>query len=54
MSLIYELVGRLVVNAIRWRYGRQIRNAAAAGVLLAVLGVGAYLATRDEDEDDAA
>jgi hypothetical protein len=51
MSLIYELVGRLVVNAIRWRYGRQIRNAAAAGVVLAALGVGAYLASREEETE---
>ena len=53
MGLIYELIGRLVVNAIRWRYGRQIRNAAVAGAALAVLGVGAYLARREDDEPAA-
>jgi hypothetical protein len=51
MGAIYELVGRLVVNAIKARYGRQIRKAAAAGVVLTALGVGAYLATRDGDEE---
>jgi hypothetical protein len=49
--VIYELIGRMVVGFIRWRYGREIRIAAGAGVALTVLGVGAYLASRgDEDE----
>jgi hypothetical protein len=50
MSVIYELIGRLVVGALKWRYGRQVRNAAAAGAVLAAVGLAAYLATRDEDE----
>ena len=35
------------------RYGREIRIAAGAAAALAVLGVGAYLATREGDEDEA-
>ena len=30
--MIYELIGRLVVGFVRWRYGREIRIAAGAGV----------------------
>ncbi|HEY6638251.1 MAG TPA: hypothetical protein VIZ61_11265 [Solirubrobacterales bacterium] len=52
--MIYELIGRLVVQALKLRYGREIRIAAGAGVVLAVLGVGAYLATRGQDEEEAA
>jgi hypothetical protein len=49
--VIYELIGRMVVGFIRWRYGREIRIAAGTGLLLTALGVGAYLASRgDEDE----
>ena len=51
MSLIYELVGRLVIGALRWRYGRQLRMAAGAGAVLAGVGIAAYLATRDEETD---
>jgi hypothetical protein len=51
MSVLYELVGRFVVAAVKARFGREIRIAAAAGVALAALGVGAYLATRDGDGD---
>jgi hypothetical protein len=51
--VIYELIGRMVVGFVRWRYGREIRIAAGAGVALTVLGVGAYLASRG-DEDEAA
>jgi len=50
--VIYELIGRMVVGFIRWRYGREIRIAAGAGLVLTALGVGAYLATRDTTEDD--
>jgi hypothetical protein len=51
LSVIYELIGRLVVEFVRRRYRSQIRAAAAAGAALAVIGVGAYLAaSRDEDE----
>jgi hypothetical protein len=51
--VIYELIGRMVVGFVRWRYGREIRIAAGAGVALTLLGVGAYLASRG-DEDEAA
>ena len=50
-ELIYELIGRMVVGFIRWRYGRELRIAAGAGVALTVLGVGAYLASRGEDSE---
>ena len=52
--MIYELIGRLVVEALKLRYGREIRIAAGAGVALAVLGIGAYLATRGERKEEAA
>ena len=48
--MIYQLIGRIVVEAIRMRYGREIRIAAGAGLALA-LGVGAYLASRGGDEE---
>jgi hypothetical protein len=48
--VIYELIGRMVVGFIRWRYGRELRIAAGAGLVLTALGVGAYLASRDGDE----
>jgi hypothetical protein len=48
--VIYELIGRLVVRTL-WRfYGREIRVAAGAGLVLTALGVGAYLASRSDDE----
>jgi hypothetical protein len=50
MSVIYELIGRLFVAHLRRRYGREIRMAAGAGAVLAAVGIAAYLATR-EDED---
>lgn len=51
MSGFYELVGRVVVGLIRWRYGDQIRNAALAGLTIGVLAaLGAYLAGRDGEE----
>jgi hypothetical protein len=52
--VIYELIGRLVVEALKLRYGREIRIAAGAGLALAALGIGAYLATREDEEEEAA
>jgi hypothetical protein len=51
VNSIYELIGRVVVQALKLRYGREIRIAAGAGLALAALGIGAYLATREGDED---
>ena len=51
--MIYKLIGRLVVQALKLRYSREIRIAAGAGVALAALGIGAYLATREDDEEQA-
>ena len=52
MSIVYELIGRIVVALIRWRYGEQIRNAAIAGAGLAAVAAVAYVATRDSDSED--
>ncbi|HEY6670897.1 MAG TPA: hypothetical protein VIZ91_00200 [Solirubrobacterales bacterium] len=51
MSWIYEWIGRIVVQAIKLRYGREVRIAAGAGLALAALGIGAYLATREGDQE---
>jgi hypothetical protein len=51
--VIYEWIGRLVVQALKLRYGREIRIAAGAGAALAVLGIGAYIAARDNGDDEA-
>jgi hypothetical protein len=51
--MIYELIGRMVVGFIRWRYGREIRIAAGAGLVLTALGIGAYLASRNGEEESA-
>jgi hypothetical protein len=50
--VIYELIGRMVVQALKLRYGREIRIAAGAGLVLTVLGVGAYLASRGGEEEE--
>ncbi len=49
MSAIYELVGRIVVEAVRLRYRSEIRTAAAIGVA-AVAAIGAYAASRDSED----
>jgi hypothetical protein len=49
--MIYQLIGRIVVQAIRMRYGREIRIAAGAGIVLTALGVAAYLAGRGGAEE---
>ncbi len=49
--MIYQLIGRMVVQALKLRYGREIRIAAGAGLALTVLGVGAYLASRGSEEE---
>lgn len=49
MSSIYELIGRIVVAAMRYRFGKQI--GIAAGVALGAGVVAAYLlASRDVEE----
>jgi hypothetical protein len=50
--VIYELIGRLVVHALRLRFRREIRIAAGAGLALTALGVGAYLATGGGEEEE--
>ena len=51
--MFYEWIGRLAVQALRLRYGRELRIAAGAGLILTALGVGAYLATRSSEEEEA-
>lgn len=53
MSLIYEMIGRLVVYVVRRKFGRQIQIGAGLVAVGAVAGaaVGAYLlASRDVEE----
>jgi hypothetical protein len=49
--VIYKLIGRIVVGALKLRYGREIRIAAGAGLALAALGLGAYVASRGGEEE---
>jgi hypothetical protein len=51
--VIYEWIGRLVVQAIKVRYGREIRMAAGAGLILTALGIGAYLASRGDGDEES-
>ena len=48
---MYELIGRAIVWFLWRAYGREIRIAAGAGLVLTALGIGAYLATREDDEE---
>ncbi len=53
MSIVYEMIGRLVVEFARRRFAREIRIAAVVGVGVAALAaIGAYAATRPSDEQD--
>jgi hypothetical protein len=49
--MIYELIGRVVVEALKLRYGREIRIAAFVGAGLAALAAVAYVATREGEEE---
>jgi hypothetical protein len=49
--VIYELIGRIVVEAVKLRFRREIRIAAGAGLVLTALGIGAYLASRGDEEE---
>ena len=49
--MIYEWIGRIVVAAIRYRYGREVRIATGAGLALTALGVAAYLASRNGEDE---
>ncbi len=51
--MIYQFIGRAVVGFLWRAYGREIRIAAGAGLVLTVLGVGAYLASRNGEEGEA-
>jgi len=52
-SAIYEAIGRLVVEFVRRRYQRELRTAAAVGVAATVVALGAYIATRDDEDDQS-
>ena len=51
-SIIYEAIGRLVVEFVRRRYQRELRIAAGVGVAATALAIGGYIATRDEAQDN--
>ena len=44
MSVIYELIGRLVVRTLWWRFQRELRI--AGGVFAALVLVAGFLAAR--------
>ena len=49
MGALYELIGRFVVRAIWWRFGKQVKIVGA--VALVTIGVAGYLAaTREPPE----
>ena len=49
MGTLYELIGRFVVSAIWWRFGKQVKIAGA--VALVGIGVAGYVAaTREPPE----
>ena len=49
MSVIYELIGRVVVRLAWWRFGRQIQIAGAVALVAAIAG-GYLLSRRDPPE----
>jgi hypothetical protein len=44
MSTVYEYIGRTVVSAMWWRFGRQLQI--AGGIALFSAGVAGYLLSR--------
>jgi hypothetical protein len=49
MSIVYEFIGRTVVQAMWWRFGRQIQIAGAVA-LFAAGAAGFLLSRRDPPE----
>lgn len=49
MKTIYAAIGKFVVDFVRRRYRNEIR--AAAAVSIAAIAIGAYIATRDREEE---
>ncbi len=49
MSVIYEFIGRTVVQALWWRFGRQIQIAGAVA-LFATAAAGYLLSRRNPPE----
>lgn len=50
ISAIYEGIGRLVVELVRRRYGRQIQAASVVALGAALLGLGAWVASREAED----
>lgn len=50
-SIIYEAIGRLVVEFVRRRYQRELRIAAGVGLAATVLAIGGYIATREDENE---
>jgi hydrogenase/urease accessory protein HupE len=48
VSTFYEWVGRAVIGFVIRRYGAQLRTAGALTLAASVLGLGLYLATRED------
>ena len=44
MAFVYEFIGRFVVRALWWRFGRQVQTAGIAALFLA--GAAGYLLSR--------
>jgi hypothetical protein len=53
MSAVYQAIGKLVVSAIMFRFGRQVRIAGALGLAGLLIGgaIGAYLIASREVEE---
>ncbi len=51
MSVIYELIGRFVVEFVRRRYRQELRAAAVVGVGAAAVAAVAYYAAREDEGD---
>lgn len=49
MTVVYEMIGRLVVLVVRLKFGRQIRLAATLAALVAAIA--AYLFARHEVQE---
>ena len=51
MSIVYEAIGRLVVEFVRRRYRRELQMAAAVGAGAAAFAAVAYVVTRDDEPE---
>jgi stage V sporulation protein SpoVS len=51
MSTFYELIGRAVIGFVRRRYRRELQAAGAIAAGIAAVGIAAYVAGRDGDDE---